>query len=62
MIKQSHPEIEVKTLMLIHYDHDGNCTPYECEYLETDVVRMLSFYKKEIEYDKFKKSREKIQF
>jgi len=62
MIKQAHPEVEIKKLMLIHYDHDGNCTDYECDYLEAEVIRMLSFYKKELEYDKFKNKRKKIQY
>ena len=48
--------------MLIHYDHDGNTTQYECEYLKNDVERMLAFYKKELEHQAFKKEREKIVF
>lgn len=62
MIKQAYPEVEIKKLMLIHYDHNGNCTDYECDYLEAEVIRMLSFYKKELEYDKFKNKRKKIQY
>lgn len=62
MIKQAYPEVEIKKLMLIHYDHDGNCTDYECDYLEAEVIRMLSFYKKEIEHDEFKNKRKKIQY
>lgn len=48
--------------MLIHYDHDGNTTTYECEYLKSDVERMLGYYKKQIEHDEFKESRKKILF
>lgn len=62
MIKKSHPEIEIKRLIIIHYDHNDNYTLYECDYLEKDVERMLLFYKKELEYEEFKKSREKIVF
>lgn len=62
MIKKAFPGINIKKLMLIHYDHDGNCTPYDCEYHEAHVERMLSYYKKELEHDEFKKSREKIIF
>ena len=62
MIQKVDPRFNIKMLMLIHYDHDGGCTHYECEYLKNDVERMLSFYKKQVEYEEFKKSREKIIF
>lgn len=62
MIQKVDPRFNIKMLMLIHYDHDGGCTHYECEYLKNDVERMLAFYKKQVEYEEFKKSREKIIF
>lgn len=62
MIQKLNPEFNIKLLMLIHYDHDGNVTNYECDYLKTDVERMLSFYKKQLEHEEFKRSREKITF
>lgn len=62
MIQKQNPEFNIKGLILIHYDHDGGCTTYECEYLKKDVEKMLGFYKKQVEYDKFKKSQEKMIF
>lgn len=62
MIQKINPEYNIKALMLIHYDHDGGCTTYECEYLKQDVERMLGYYKNQIEHEEFKKSREKIIF
>lgn len=62
MIQKSNPEFNIKMLMLIHYDHDGGCTTYECEYLKDDVERMLAYYKKQNEHEEFRKSREKISF
>lgn len=62
MIQQALPDANIKILMLIHYDHDGNETTYECEYLLADVIRMLDFYKKEIVYEKFKAARKKQTF
>ena len=62
MIKKIDPRFNIKALMLIHYDHDGNCTDYMCDYLESDVIRMLKFYKKELEHDKFKQSRQKVNY
>ena len=62
MIQQINPNFNIKLLMLIHYDHDGGCTTYECDYLKDDVERMLKWYKKEVSYTEFKKKKEKIQF
>lgn len=53
MIQKINPEYNIKLLMLIHYDHDGNCTNYECQYLKDDVERMLGFYKKQISTEEF---------
>jgi ATP-dependent exoDNAse (exonuclease V) beta subunit len=62
MIQKINPEFNIKMLLLIHYDHDGGCTHYECDYLKDDVERMLAYHKKQIEYDEFKNSRQKIIF
>lgn len=62
MIQKIDPRFEIKALILLHYDHDGNNATYECEYLKTDVERMLAFHKKTIEHDDFKRSREKVIF
>lgn len=60
MIQQLDPRYNIKMLMLIHYDHDGGVTHYECDYLKADVERMLKFYKKEVSYKEFKQSIKKI--
>lgn len=62
MVLKSNPNLFIKGLYIIHYDHDGNTTQYECEYLKNDVERMLAYYKKELEHQAFKKEREKIVF
>jgi len=62
MIQKIDPRFNIKALILLHYDHDGNNETYECEYLKNEVERMLTFYKKQIEHDEFKQSREKIIF
>ena len=62
MIKKINPDFNIKLLQLIHYDHDNKMTLYECDYLERDVLRMLAYYKKQIEHEEFKRSREKIKF
>ncbi|MGV8961816.1 MAG: PD-(D/E)XK nuclease family protein [Candidatus Saccharimonadaceae bacterium] len=62
MIEQLDPNFIIKGLILIHEDHEGGTTTYECDYLKTDVVRMLAYYKKQIEHDEFKHAREKVIF
>ncbi len=62
MIQKIDSRFNIKLLQLIHHDHEGNVTEYECEYRKQDVERMLTHYKKEIEYEEFKKSRRKINF
>lgn len=58
MIQKQYPELEVKLLQLIHYDHNDKVTFYDCEYRKDDVERMLKFYgskiKKEEQYEKLK--------
>jgi len=60
MIQKIDPRFNIKSLILIHYDHDGGVTNYECDYLKRDVERMLAFYKQKLEHDEFKKSQQKI--
>jgi hypothetical protein len=60
MIQKIDPRFNIKLLMLIHYDHDGGVTNYECEYIKTDVERMLAFYKQQLEHEEFKKSQQKF--
>ena len=62
MVLKANPNLFMKGLHIIHFDHEGNTTQYECEYLKNDVERMLAYYKKELEHQAFKKEREKIVF
>lgn len=62
MIEKINPDFNIKLLMLIHYDHDGNVTTHECDYLKSDVERMLAYYKKQIEHEEFNSRRQKIIF
>lgn len=48
MLQKINPNFVIKDLILNHYDHDGNNTLYHCDYLKTEVERMLAFYKKEL--------------
>ena len=48
MLQKINPKFVIKDLILNHYDHEGNNTLYHCDYLKTEVERMLAFYKKEL--------------
>ena len=48
MLQKINPKFIIKDLILNHYDHEGNNTLYHCEYLKTEVERMLAFYKKDL--------------
>lgn len=62
MIQKLDPRFNIKMLVLIHIDHDDNVNYYECEYIPKKVELMLSFYKKQLQHEEFKHSREKINF
>lgn len=48
--------------MLIHYDHQGNITEHELDYLKDDVERMCRYYKKQSMLEALKASRRPIEF
>jgi len=62
IIEKNNPDAIIKSLTIAHYDHADNINYYPCNYLKNDVERMLLYYKKELEHDKFKASRNKIVF
>ena len=62
MIQQIDPRFNIKGLTLIHLDHDGGCTFHECEYLKSDVERMLEHYKKQVENENWKNSRTPFKY
>lgn len=47
MIQKLNPEFEIEDLVLVHFDHNDNMTVYHLPYLQTEVVKMLSHFKKE---------------
>lgn len=62
MLQKLNPNFVIKKLMLIHYDHQGNVTEHELDYLKDDVERMCKFYKKEAMLEALKASRRPIEF
>lgn len=62
MLQKINPNFIIKDLILNHYDHAGNNTLYHCDYLKTEVERMLCFYKKELLSEKRKAERKRIEY
>lgn len=58
LLQKINPKFKIKKLVIVHFDHDGNETEYQCDYLKEDVARMLLHYrrdqkiKSELELDK----------
>lgn len=62
MLQQVNPAFNIKQLMLIHYDHDGNVTEIPVDYLKDDVIRMCKWHKKQVLDEERKNRRKPIEF
>lgn len=62
MLQKINPNFVIKDLILNHYDHNGNNTLYHCDYLKTEVERMLCFYKKAVISERQKAKRKRIEY
>lgn len=62
MLQKINPDFVIKDLILNHYDHKGNNTIYHCDYVKSDVERMLSHYKKELLKETQKAKRQRIEY
>lgn len=47
MVQKLRPDLNLKELILVHWDHSGKQTTYHLEYLKDEVEKMLKHYKKE---------------
>ena len=62
LLQTINPEFNIKELMIIHYDHDGNETHHNLEYKKKEVESMLKHYKKQILLDERKNSNKPINY
>lgn len=62
MLQKLNPDFVIKDLILVHFDHSGNQTIYHCDYLKSDVERMLAYYKKQIILENQRKKRQRIEY
>lgn len=56
MIQKKNPEFEIEDLVLVHFDHSDNMTVYHLPYLKDEVIRMLSFTRKNLYWQKIKRN------
>lgn len=47
LLQKINPKFKIKKLAIIHFDHNGNETEYECQYLKEDVERLLVHYRRD---------------
>lgn len=62
MLQMINPEFVIHKLMIVHYDHSGNETVREVDYLKDDVIRMCRYYKRQSLLKERKASRTPIEF
>lgn len=62
ILQKINPEYNIKGLILVHYDHSGNVTTYQLDYLKSDVERMLAYYKTIRKKEISEELRKKIEF
>lgn len=62
MIKKNNPEFNIKKLILVYFDHKGNVSTHEVEYLKDEVERMLAQYRKILKQEERDSKRKKIEF
>lgn len=62
MLQKINPNFIIKDLILNHYDHKGNNTLYHCDYLKSEVERMLYHYKNSIILQKKRDKRKRIEY
>lgn len=62
MVQKMNPNFKIKGLTIIHFDHEGNVTPYQLDYLKSDVERMLAYYKTQRKKEINEEKRKRIEF
>lgn len=62
MIQQLDPAYEIEDLVLVHFDHEDNMNVYHMPYLKDEVIKMLTFYKKESVLADSRKKRQRIEY
>lgn len=62
MLQKINPNFIIKDLILVHFDHNDNQVIYHCDYLKSEVEKMLCFYKKQLLLERAKEKRKRIEY
>lgn len=62
MLQKLNPDFVINDLILSHFDHEGKNTIYHCNYLKTEVERMLAQYKKDLILEQQRARRKPIEY
>lgn len=62
MIQFNNPDLSIKRLKLVHFDHNNNRTEYEVEYKKSTVERLIRYWKKQVKIEERKSLRKEIEF
>lgn len=62
MIEKNNPKFKIKKLILVYFDHNGNVSIHEVEYLKNEVERMLAQYRKDLKQEERTAKRKRIEF
>ena len=62
MIQQSHPNLKIKRLALIHFPHEGGNKIYDIEYRKDDVEKMIKNYQYKLEWERRNNDRKRVEF
>lgn len=62
MFKKINPQFIIKELIINHYDHNNKATLYKCDYMESDVEKMLNHYIREFNLTHKRDKRKRIEY
>lgn len=62
MLQHNHPNLNVKRLKLVHFDHKGNTVEYDIEYKKPLVERLLRYWGIQQQIERKKELRKEIVF
>lgn len=62
MIQHNNPDLNIRRLKLVHYDHQGNVTEHELEYKKDTVERLIRYWKKQGKIEERRALRKPIEF
>jgi len=62
MIQQIRPDLQLKELIMVHFDHNDKQTIYHLDYLKDEVEKVLKHYKKEVQKEKQRNKYKRIEY